>query len=60
MSLEEVSNEIGNISNSFEYLERFTKEALEKYPRHIMALKQMLKKQEGSKITQRRTQLEEK
>jgi chromosome segregation ATPase len=45
---------------AFEDIERITKESLEKYQRHIMALKQMLKKQEGSETTKQRTQLEEK
>jgi hypothetical protein len=48
--------EIGYGSIAFEYLEKYTKEVLEKYPRHTMTLKQMLKKQEESK----KTQLEEK
>jgi len=47
----------------FENLEKITKEDLEKYQRHIIALKKILKKQEGSKttekvITKKRTQLE--
>jgi hypothetical protein len=54
--LDDVSYEIGNSSTSFEYLEKYTKEILEEYPRHTMALKQMLKEQEESK----KTQLEEK
>jgi hypothetical protein len=45
-NLEEVSMEIGYGSLSFEYLEKYTKEVLEKYPRHIMALKKILMKQE--------------
>jgi chromosome segregation ATPase len=63
--LEEVSMEIEYDSYAFEDLERITKEALEKYQRHTMALKQMLKKQEESETTEKviseqRTQLEEK
>jgi hypothetical protein len=54
--LDDVSMEIGHYSISFEYLEKYTKEVLEKYPRHTMALKQILKEQEESK----KTQLEEK
>jgi chromosome segregation ATPase len=54
--LEDVSMEIGHYSIAFEYLEKYTKEVLEKYPRHTMALKKMLKEQEESK----KTQLEEK
>jgi hypothetical protein len=54
--LNDVSMEIGHYSIAFEYLEKYTKEVLEKYPRHTMALKQMLKEQEESK----KTQLEEK
>jgi hypothetical protein len=54
--LDNVSSEIGNYSISFEYLEKYTKVVLEKYPRYAMALKKMLKKQEESK----KTQLEEK
>jgi predicted RNase H-like nuclease (RuvC/YqgF family) len=42
----EVSMEIEDDSDAFEDLERITKEALEKYQRHTMALKQMLKKKE--------------
>jgi len=49
--LEDVSNEIGDNSYNFEDLERITKESLDKYQRHFMALKQMFKKQEGSEIT---------
>jgi hypothetical protein len=49
--LDDVSYEIGNSSTSFEYLEKYTKESLEKYPMHTMALNQMLKKQEESKNT---------
>jgi hypothetical protein len=57
--------EIEDDLNDFEYLERITKEALEKYQRHTMALKKMLNKQEESETTQKviseqRTQLEEK
>jgi hypothetical protein len=59
-ALEEVSNEIGDDSDTFEDLERITKESLDKYQRHFMALKQFLKKQEGSETTKQRTQLEEK
>jgi hypothetical protein len=54
--LDDVSSEIGHYSISFEYLEKYTKEVLEKYPRYTMALKKMLKEQEESK----KTQLEEK
>jgi chromosome segregation ATPase len=59
-ALEEVSNEIEDDSYTFEDLERITKESLDKYQRHFMALKQLLKKQEGSETTKQRTQLEEK
>ena len=45
-NLEEVSMEIGYNSLSFDYLEKYTKEVLEKYPRHIMAIKKILMKQE--------------
>jgi hypothetical protein len=45
-NLEEFSMEIGYGSLSFEYLEKYTKEVLEKYPSHIMALKKILMKQE--------------
>jgi uncharacterized HAD superfamily protein len=44
--LNDVSYEIGNNSTSFEYLEKYTKEILEKYPRHTMALNKILMKQE--------------
>jgi hypothetical protein len=54
--LDDVSNEKENISTSFEYIEKHTEEVLEKYPKHAMELKKMLKKQEESK----KTQLEEK
>ena len=54
--LDHVSSEKGNYSISFEYLEKYTKELLEKYPRYTRALKQILKEQEESK----KTQLEEK
>ena len=54
--LDDVSSEIGHYSISFEYLEKYTKEVLEKYPRYTMALKKILKEQEESK----KTQLEEK
>jgi hypothetical protein len=54
--LDDVSYEIGNSSTYFEYLEKYTKEILEEYPRNTMALKQILKEQEESK----KTQLEEK
>ena len=49
--LEEVSMEIGYGSIFFEYLEKYTKEALEKYQSLTMTLRKMLKKQEGSEIT---------
>ena len=54
--LDDVSYEIGNSWTYFEYIEKYTKEILEEYPRHTMALKQMLKEQEEIK----KTQLEEK
>jgi chromosome segregation ATPase len=54
--LDDVSMEIGHYSSAFEYVGKYTKEVLEKYPRHTMALKKMLKKQEENK----KTQLEEK
>ena len=54
--LDDVSMEIGHYSIAFEYVEKYTKEFLEKYPRYTMALKKMLKEQEESK----KTQLEEK
>jgi hypothetical protein len=49
--LEEVSMEIGYGSIYFEYLEKYTKEALEKYQRLTMTLRQMLKKQEGKSMS---------
>jgi hypothetical protein len=52
--------EIGYGSIFFEYLEKYTKEALEKYQSLTMTLRKMLKKQEGSETTKQRTQLEEK
>ena len=55
-NLDDVSMEIGHYSIDFEYLEKYIKEVLEKYPRHTTELKQMLKEQEESK----KTQLEEK
>jgi hypothetical protein len=45
-NLENVSREIGYGSLSFDYIEKYTKEILEKYPRHIMALRKILMKQE--------------
>jgi DNA repair exonuclease SbcCD ATPase subunit len=54
--LDDVRNEIGHYSIAFEYLEKYTKGVLEKYPIYTMALKKMLKDQEESK----KTQLEEK
>jgi hypothetical protein len=54
--LDDVSSEIMLYSIDFDYIEKYTKEVLEKYPRYTMALKQMLKEQEESK----KTQLEEK
>jgi hypothetical protein len=54
--LEDVSMETRHYSIDSEYLEKYTKEVLEKYPRHTMALKQMIKEQEESK----NAQLEEK
>jgi hypothetical protein len=54
--LDDVSSEVGHYSIYFEYLEKYTKEVLEKYPRYTMALKKMLKEQEENK----KTQLEEK
>jgi hypothetical protein len=59
-ALKEVRNEIGDDSNTFEDIEINTKEAIDRYQRNFMALKQMLKKQEGSETTKQRTQLEEK
>jgi uncharacterized protein (DUF342 family) len=56
---EEVSEEIGDDSNAFEDLEIFTKESIEKYQRHIMALRQILKKQDESE-TKQRIKLDEK
>jgi hypothetical protein len=50
--LDNVSSEIRHYSIPFEYLEKYTNEVLEKYPRYTMALKQMLKKQEEIKQTQ--------
>jgi hypothetical protein len=47
---------IGNYSISSEYLEKCINEVLEKYPKHIMELNQMLKEKEEGK----KTQLEEK
>jgi hypothetical protein len=44
-SLGEVSMEIEDDSDAFEFIERITKEALEKYQRHTMALNFFLKKQ---------------
>jgi len=44
-SLGEVSMEIEDDSDAFEFIERITKEALEKYQRHTMALKKFLNKQ---------------
>jgi hypothetical protein len=49
---------IGYGSISFEYIEKYTKESLEKYQRLTMSLRKMLKKKKGSEITQQRTQLE--
>jgi chromosome segregation ATPase len=54
--LGDVSMEIGHYSIASEYLEKCINEVLEKYPKHIMELKKMLKEQEESK----KTQLEEK
>jgi hypothetical protein len=54
--LDDVSSEIRHYSIHFEYIEKYTKEVLEKYPRYTMALKKMPKEQEESK----NTQLEEK
>ena len=59
-ALEEVRNEIGDDSTTFEDIYINTKEAIDRYQRNLMALKQMLKKQEGSETTKQRTQLEEK
>jgi hypothetical protein len=47
--LEEVSMEIGYGSISFEYLEKYTKEALENYPRHTMALNKCSKNKKKEK-----------
>jgi RNA-binding protein YlmH len=44
---------MGDDSDAFEDLERITKESLEKYQIHFMALKQMLKKQEESETTEK-------
>jgi hypothetical protein len=38
-ALEEVRNEIGYDSDTFEDIERITKEAIDKYQRNFMALK---------------------
>jgi chromosome segregation ATPase len=54
--LGDISMEIGHYSVSYKYLEKIINEVLEKYPNHVMELKQMLKEQEESK----QTQLEEK
>jgi hypothetical protein len=50
--LGDVSMEIGHYSIASEYLEKCINEVLEKYPKHIMELKQMIKEQEESKMTQ--------
>jgi hypothetical protein len=41
--LDDVSSEIGHYSIYFDYLEKYTKEVIEKYPRYTMALNKMLK-----------------
>ena len=47
--LGDISMETRHYSIAFEYLEKCINEVLEKYPKHIMELKQMLKEQEESK-----------
>jgi hypothetical protein len=44
--LYDVIYEIGNSSTYFEYLEKYTKEILETYPRHTMEINKILMKQE--------------
>jgi hypothetical protein len=48
----DVSMEIGHYSIAYEYLEKCINEVLEKYPKHVMELKKMLKEREESKKTQ--------
>ena len=48
--------EIWHYSIAYDYLEKCINEVLEKYPKHIMELNQMLKEKEEGK----KTQLEEK
>jgi hypothetical protein len=50
--LGDVSMEIGHYSITSEYLEKYINEVLEKYPKHIMELKKILKEREESKKTQ--------